>query len=84
MLFRLNSDVYRVQFAELNNKRYYFSDSIVSFLHGYPLLKYIRKYKNEIKDQVHRVIKDMKFEMLKTEAKAASSCERLRILTLAF
>ena len=46
------------EFAELNNNLYYFSDDIVSFLYGHPLLADIRKYKKEMKDKIHRVIKD--------------------------
>ena len=74
------TNVDRVQFSELNNKQYYFSDGRVSFSYGHPLLTTFRKYKKEIKDTMHRVIKDRKFRMLKIEAKVASSCERVRIL----
>ena len=73
------------EFAELNNNLYYFSDDIVSFLYGHPLLADIRKYKKEMKDKIHRVIKDQKFEMLKIEAKGASRYEylpRLRSIML--
>ena len=51
-------NVDRAEFAELNNKLYYFSDDIVSVLYGHRLLAGIRKYKKEMKDKILRVIKD--------------------------
>ena len=71
------TNVDRAEFAELNNKPYYFSDDIVSFIYGHPLLTDTRKYQKEMKDKIHRVVKDQQFEMLKMEAKAASRYESL-------
>lgn len=68
------------QFAGLNNKRYYFFDGIVSFPFGHPYLEEIRKYKKKVKYKMQKVIKENQFEMLRIEAKAATRCERLRIL----
>ena len=63
------------QIGALNDKRYYFSDRIVSFSIGHPYLKEIRKYKKEVKDNMQKVIKENQFEMLSIETKAATTCE---------
>ena len=49
----------KVKFAQLNDKRYYFSDGIVSLPFGHPLLEKIREYKNSLKD-IHLVIDEEK------------------------
>ena len=43
----------------------FFSDGIVSFPFGHPLLSDIRKFKKEIADKMQKVIRDKKHEMLK-------------------
>ena len=40
----------KVKFAQLNDKRYYFSDGIVSLPFGHPLLEKVREYKRSLKD----------------------------------
>ena len=42
------TSVNKVQFARLNDKRYYFSDGIVSFPFGHPNLNKVREYKNSL------------------------------------
>ena len=49
----------KVKFAQLNDKRYYFSDGIVSLPFGHSLLEKIREYKNSLKD-IHLVIDEEK------------------------
>ena len=39
------TSVNKVQIARLNNKRYYFSDGIVSLPFGHPTLNKVREYK---------------------------------------
>ena len=70
----------KCQFSGLNNKRYYFSDGIVSFPFGHPYLEEIRKCKKDVKDKMQKVIKENQFEMLRNETKAVTVWERLRIL----
>ena len=40
------TSINKVQFARLNDKRYYFSDGIVSLPFGHPTLNKVREYKN--------------------------------------
>ena len=50
------TSVNKVQFASLNDKRYHFSDGIVSLLFGHPLLSDVRDYKKSL-PKIHTVIK---------------------------
>ena len=58
--------VNKVQFASLNNKRYYFSDRIVSLPFGHPLLSELRDYKKSL-PKIHTVIKKEKDKLLQLE-----------------
>ena len=69
----------KVKFAQLNDKRYYFSDGIVSLPFGHPSLNEIRNYKKSLKD-IHLVIEEEKEKLLKNENKVVNLNERLRIL----
>ena len=71
--------VNKVKFANLNDKRYYFSDGIVSLSYGHPLLKKVREYKKSLPDAIHVCIKKEKDKLL-LENKAVRGNERLRIL----
>ena len=52
------ASVNKVKFASLNDdKRYYFSDGIVSLPYSHPLLKEIREYKKSLPDAIHVCIK---------------------------
>ena len=61
-------------------KWFYFSTEIVSFPYGHPKLTDIQKEKNKFKEKFKKIIKQLKFDMLKREAKAVSSSERMHIL----
>ena len=69
----------KVKFAQLNDKRYYFSDGIVSLPFGHPILSEIRKYKKNFND-IKSVIEDEKEKLLKDENEAISNHERLAVL----
>ena len=69
----------KVKFAQLNDKRYYFSDGIVSLPFGHPLLEEIRNYKKSFKD-IKLVIEDEKEKFLKDENEVINRHERLNIL----
>ena len=69
----------KVKFAQINDKRYYFSDGIVSLPFGHPSLEKIRNYKKSLKD-IHKVINDEKNKLLKDENEVVNLNERLRIL----
>ena len=69
----------KVKFAQLNDKRYYFSDGIVSLPFGHPSLEEIRNYKKSLKD-IHLTIDNEKEKLLKDENKVVNLNERLKIL----
>ena len=47
------TSVNKVKFASLNDKRYYFSNGIVSLPYGPPLLKEVKDYEKSLADPVH-------------------------------
>ena len=53
------TSVNKVQFASLNDKRYYFSDGIVSLPFGHPSLNWVREYKISL-SKIHTVIANEK------------------------
>ena len=73
----------KVKFASLNDKRYYFSDGIVSLPFGHPSLNSVRQYKKSL-PKIHTVIAKEKNEILKYENVAVNDNERLRILRSIF
>ena len=77
------TSVNKVQFARLNDKRYYFSDGIVSLPFGHPTLNEVREYKKSL-PKIHTVIQKEKNEILKRENEAVNNNERLRILRSIF
>ena len=73
----------KVKFARLNDKRYYFSDGIVSLPFGHPSLNGLREYKKSI-IEIHKVLDDEKDKILNDENMVVNSNERLRILRSIF
>ena len=67
------------QFVSLNDKRYYFSDGISSLPLGHFLLNGVREKKKQYKE-IHKKIREIKYNLLKDECKASSKCKRIRIL----
>ena len=77
------TSVNKVKFASLNDKRYYFSDGIVSLPFSHPSWNTVRKYKKSF-SKIHNVIAKEKNEILKLENAAVNDNERLRILRSIF
>ena len=73
----------KVKFARLNDKRYYFSDGIVSLPFGHILLEKARQYKKQL-SKIHEQIDNEKNAILKLENEAVMQNERLRILRCIF
>ena len=73
----------KIKFARLNDKRYYFSDGIVSLPFGHPSLNDLREYKKSLSYK-HRVIDKEKNKILNDENIVVNSNERLRILRSIF
>ena len=73
----------KVQFASLNDERYYFSDRIISLPFGHPSLSELRDYKKSY-PKIHTIIKEEKDKLLQLENKIVNNNERLRILRSIF
>ena len=75
--------VNKVQFASLNDKKYYFLDGIVSLPFRHPSLSELRDYKKSL-PKIHTVIKEEKDKLLQLENKIVNNNKRLRILRSIF
>ena len=75
--------VHKVQFGQLNDKRFYFFNGITSLPFGHPSLEKIRKQKNKFRN-IHKIIQNKKHEFLREEAKVIENNERLNILNQIF
>ena len=75
--------VSKVQFVQLNDKRFYFSNDITSLPYGHPCLEKARKQKNKYRN-IHKVIQTKKDEFLKKENNVMQSNPRLDILNQIF
>ena len=75
--------VNKVQFARLDDKRYYFSDGIISLPLGHPAPNKVREYKKSL-PKTHTIIQKEKNKILKRENEVVNNNERLRILRSIF
>ena len=73
--------VSKVQFGKLNNKRFYFSNGIISLSYGHPSLENIRKEKNRL---IHKKIQEKEYEYLKEESKVLNGNQRLNVFKQIF
>ena len=71
--------VNKIQFGQLNDKRFYFANEIVSLPYGHFLLGEIRKTKSKNR-KIHLQIKEKKWDFLKKESEALNKNERLSVL----
>ena len=75
--------VSKVQFGQLNDKRFYFANGILSLPYGHPLLEKVRKQKDKYRN-IHKVIQTKKEQFLKEETKVIENMQRLNILNQIF
>ena len=75
--------VSKVQFEQLNDKRFYFSNGLVSLPYGHPYLEELRKEKHKYRD-IHKVIQTKNDNFKKKESKVTESIPRLNILKQIF
>ena len=68
------------QFADLNDKTYYFHDGILSLPSGHFLLTKVREEKEKYQTNLRTTIKEKMYKFLELESSAVQLCERLRIL----
>ena len=73
----------KCKFARINDKRYCFSDGIVSLPFGHPLLNKVRNYKKQM-TKIHEQIERERDTILKYENEAVMQNERLRVLRSIF
>ena len=72
--------VSKIQFGQLNDKRFYFSNGLVSLPYGHPSLIGLRKEKHKYCD-IHKVIQTKKDEFLLKNSKILENIPRLNILS---
>ena len=70
--------VKKTQLAELNDKRFYFYNGIVSLPFGHYLLEDSGKLKEKFKSSIITEISKQKYDFLRVEVVAVRKCERLR------
>ena len=75
--------VSKVQFGKLNDKRFYFSNGIISVLYGHPSLENVRKKKQKNR-LIHKKLQEKKYEYLKEESKVLNDNQRLYVLKQIF
>ena len=73
------ASVSKAQFANLNDKRYYFSDRIVSLPFGHPLLSDLCEFKKSF-PKIHTFIEKEINKFLKMENQAVAKNQRCRVL----
>ena len=75
--------VSKVQFGQLNDKRFYFSNGLISLPYGHPYLEDLRKEKHKYR-AIHKVIQEKKYDFLKEERKVLEKIPRLNVLKQSF
>ena len=75
--------VSKIQFGQLNDKRFYFSNGIVSLTYDHPSLEKLSEEKHKYRD-VHKVIQTKKEEFLLKESEILENISRLNILSQMF
>ena len=58
--------VHKVQFGQINDQHFYFSNGLTSLPYGHPSLEKVRQQKNKYRN-IHKVIQTKKDEFLKEE-----------------
>ena len=72
--------VEKSKFAQINDKRYYFEDGIISLPFSHPYLNEISKYKQNKEQKVESWIRDEKNNLLKMEKEALLKNHRFSTL----
>ena len=70
--------VNKIQFGQLNDKRFYFPNGIVSLPFGHFLFNDIRKERYKFRN-IHKVIQEKKWDFIKKENEVINKNERLSI-----
>ena len=70
--------VEKIQFGQLNDKRFYFPNGILSLPYGHFQMEEIRKHRSKEK-AIHKVVKDKKLEYIKEENEIINKNKRLSV-----
>ena len=73
----------KIPFGQLNGKRFYFSNGIISLPYGRPYLEKLRKEQHKYRG-IHKVIQSKKDKFLNEESKVIKKIRRLDILKQIF
>ena len=73
----------KVQFGQLNDKPFYFSNGLIFLPFGHPYLETLRKEKHKYR-AIHKVMQEKKYEFLKEELKVIEKIPTLHILKKIF
>ena len=69
--------VSKVQFGQLNDKRFFFANGIISLPYGHPSLEILRKEKHQYRD-IHKVIQRKEDNFLKEQSKVIENISKIR------
>ena len=75
--------VSKVQFGQLSNIRFYFSNGLMSLPYHDPYLEDLRKEKQKYR-AIHKTIQDKKYDFLKQESNAIDNNPRMHVLKQIF
>ena len=70
--------VEKIQFGQLNDKRFYFPNGLLSLPYGHFQMEKIRKHRSKEK-AIHKVVKDKKLEYIKEENEIINKNKRLSV-----
>ena len=68
--------VSKIQFGQLNDKKFYFSNGLISLPYDHPSFEELRKEKHKYRD-IYKVIQTKKDDFLLKESKILESIPRL-------
>ena len=71
--------VSKVQFGQLNYKRFYFSNGLMSLPYGHPYLEDLRKEKQKFR-AIHKTMQDKEYDFLKQGSNAIDNNTRMHVL----
>ena len=75
--------VIKIQFGQLNDKRFYFSNGLMSLPYSHSCLEDLRKEKQKYR-AIRKIIQDKKYDFLKQESNAIDNNPRMHVLKQIF
>ena len=74
------TQVKKNKFSQINDKRFYFPNAIVSLLFGHWALKELKKYKKKKGQKIENYFLQKRQKLLNLEREAQTKCSRLEVL----